>query len=169
GTKGEIPPDLLQENPPSQFYKAQCLFLPMDKRLDQMLKTTKSSINVFRMGVGGSFDHVDQYRYFFPASDRYCNLNPPTQSGERRVERFMNYLDSSGPSEQKLAPSSCVSREPSLSGFDEQAISNQNSFLSSGSYDSVVPDSSNYKFAHYGTSNFWARWDHSYLGHDKFH
>ncbi len=70
-----------------QFYKSQCRFLPMDAKLRNIMKNSKSQINVFRMGVGGSFDEFDQYRYYFPISDKFCTANPGG-----RVDRYMNYL-----------------------------------------------------------------------------
>ncbi|NYZ77739.1 hypothetical protein H0O02_05510, partial [Candidatus Micrarchaeota archaeon] len=65
---------------------------PMDLRLRSIMKNTKASINVFRVGVGGSFDEYDNYRYYFPLSDRYCNINAKTSETDIRVERYMNYL-----------------------------------------------------------------------------
>ena len=69
--QGNAPPDLNNEGAALQFYKAQCRFLPLDSKLRQIMKNSKSQIDVFRIGAGGSFDEFDQYRYFFPISDKY--------------------------------------------------------------------------------------------------
>ncbi len=75
------------------FYKAQCRFLDMDEKLRRIMKNSNSLINVFRMGVGGSFDEYDQYKYLFPLSDEFCGLTS-TFSGAG-VDRYMNYLQPS--------------------------------------------------------------------------
>ena len=97
--KVDVPPESEEEENTIGFYKAQCRFFPMDFKLRSIMKTTKSSINVFRIGVGGSFDEFDNYRYYFPLSDRYCNINPKRAETDIRVDRYMNYLDLSGPSD----------------------------------------------------------------------
>lgn len=88
----DVPPESEEEDSVLGFYKAQCQFLPMDNKLKSIMKNTKSSINVFRIGIGGSFDEYDNYRYYFPLSDRYCNLNPELNPTDIRIDRYMNYL-----------------------------------------------------------------------------
>jgi len=102
-TGGGTPTDTNEKGGAMQFYNSQCRFLPMDAKLNKIMKNSKSQINVFRMGVGGSFDEFDQYRFFFPMSDQYCNLNPGG-----RVDRYMNYL---------------AYRSPSLSAYDNPVAS----------------------------------------------
>ncbi len=88
----DIPPEEEDEDATLGFYKAQCQFLPMDLKLKSIMKNTKSAINVFRVGIGGSFDEYDNYRYYFPLSDLYCNLNPKLSSNDIRIDRYMNYV-----------------------------------------------------------------------------
>ncbi len=90
--KVEVPPESEEEEETLGFYKAQCRFFPMDLKLASIMKNTKSSINVFRIGVGGSFDEYDNYRYYFPISDKYCNVNMGPSLGGDKVDRYMNYL-----------------------------------------------------------------------------
>ncbi len=86
------PPESEEEEEALGFYRTQCRFLPMDPKLKSIMKNTKSSINVFRIGVGGNFDEYDTYRYYFPLSDQYCNVNPGIPGSSVRVDRYMNYL-----------------------------------------------------------------------------
>jgi hypothetical protein len=58
----EALPTNLGDEEAMNFYKAQCRFLPMDAKLRQVMSNSRSQINVFRMGVGESFDTFDQYR-----------------------------------------------------------------------------------------------------------
>jgi len=88
----DIPPEDEEEESMIGFYKAQCRFLAMDPRLKSVMKNTKASMNVFRIGVGGNFDEYDTYRYYFPLSDKYCNINPSIGLSDIRIDRYMNYL-----------------------------------------------------------------------------
>jgi len=72
-----------------QLYNAQCRFLPMDQSLKRIMKNTKSSLNIFRFGVGDTFSAYDQYSGYFPISDKFCGQN---QKG--RIDRFANYFSS---------------------------------------------------------------------------
>lgn len=89
---GTMPPDA-DDAGAQIFYKAQCRFLDMDEKMKRIMKNSNSLINVFRIGVGASFDEYDQYRYFFPVSDRFCNINPLISGAG--VDRYMNYLQPS--------------------------------------------------------------------------
>jgi len=92
----DVPPEDESEDSVLGFYKAQCRFMPMDQQLAAIMKNTKSSLNVFRIGVGESFDEFDNYRYYFPISDKFCNLNAPLNPDEVRIDRYMNYLGVEG-------------------------------------------------------------------------
>jgi hypothetical protein len=156
--QGNAPPDLGNEGAALQFYKAQCRFLPLDAQLRQVMKNSKSQIDVFRMGAGGSFDEFDQYRYYFPISDKYCNINPPLKTGDLRVDRYMNYLqgDFSGYDPVVNSVSDCVQdpgNVPPFLGFGETTSSTTAvgiPYLGVFTYSTKVPDQSNYKFATYG-------------------
>ncbi|MFN7991134.1 MAG: hypothetical protein U0R44_03160 [Candidatus Micrarchaeia archaeon] len=176
----DIPPDT-QDATAIQFYKAQCRFLPMDGSLKKIMKNSKSAINVFRLGVGGSFDEYEQYRYLFPISDRFCTVNPP-KLGELRVDRYMNYLNPSTLAQYDPITgitNNCFdqgsSTPPSPLSFDESGLgSRSGTFTHDGwsigyNYSIVNKDSANYKFAH------WARLDGTlssfgfgYFMNDKF-
>jgi hypothetical protein len=166
--EGDVPPNLEEEAVAFQFYKAQCRFIPMDADLRQIMKTSKSQINVFRLGVGGSFDEFDQYRYFFPVSDKFCNINPATDDNDLRVDRYMNFLRGDGTNylnPETDITENCVdgSGDPPPMTFSESASSVTNSFI--GTYSPVVPDAENYKFAHHGRKALNANWASSNDGY----
>ncbi|NYZ74153.1 hypothetical protein H0O00_03345 [Candidatus Micrarchaeota archaeon] len=165
---GDVPVDLNQEGVALQFYKSQCRFLPMDANLKQVMKSSKSQINVFRIGVGGSFDEYDQYRYFFPISDRYCSLNlaAGTRDPATMVDRYMNYLtakngqyapytgieknciDDTAGSPGKGTPFGFTDKVGKLS-YEFNGVSSGNFKSSaSGDYQAIEPDKSNYKFTY---------------------
>ena len=131
------------------------------------MKNSKSQINVFRMGVGGSFDEYDQYRYFFPLSDKYCNLNPPQNAGDYRVDRYMNYLDASG---NAYDPITGITSDCAADGSVPAPLQYTDSFSGrwstfyvnipgvttntySVNYNAKLPDSSSYK------TTYFFRWD----------
>ncbi len=94
----QVPPETEEEHT-KNFYEAQCRFLDMDTRLRNTMKNSNSEINVFRIGIGKDFQEFDQYRYYFPISDRYCGVRMPsmtTGSQSLRVDRYMNYLGPDG-------------------------------------------------------------------------
>jgi len=99
GAQVDVPPEQEEEEARIGFYKAQCKFMGMDNKLASLMKNTDSDINVFRFGVGESFDEFERYKYFFPMTDKYCNAYPevPGFTGTR-VDRYMNYLGVSGSS-----------------------------------------------------------------------
>jgi hypothetical protein len=100
----DVPPEQEEEEARIEFYNAQCKFLKMDNKLASIMKNTDSSINVFRIGVGGSFDEFERYRYTFPISDKYCNINPEGYGiSDIRVDRYMNYLGAESPTELYVA------------------------------------------------------------------
>ncbi len=161
---GNAPPNLNDEAGALQFYKAQCRYLPMDASLRQVMKNSKSQINVFRMGAGGSFDEFDQYRYYFPVSDKYCSINQALNPSDIRVDRYMNYLDSSKlPYDDPINDinQNCV-EDPNAPGpfkFSESAAAKNvdvggNNF----GYEPVLPDKSNYKFAQHGIYSYLSTW-----------
>lgn len=159
-TSGAIPAGSSQ-SVAMQFYKAQCRFLPMNAQLKTIMKSSNSQINVFRMGVGGSFDEFDQYRYYFPVSDQFCGVNTAGT-----VDRYMNYLTlSSGTPTAYNNPvggiaSNCVDNTNSIVPAPLAFTENSTKRLGWGGatfdYFPVVPDQSNYKFAHYERYALWA-------------
>jgi hypothetical protein len=68
------------------------MFLPMDQKLKTIMQNSKGALNRFRIGIGGSFEEYETYRYFFPLSDKYCHVNDPQQQTDLRVDRYMNYI-----------------------------------------------------------------------------
>jgi len=99
GAEVAPPPEQEEEEGRLNFYKAQCKFMKMDNKLASLMKNTDSEINVFRFGIGESFDEFERYKYFFPMTDKYCNVYPEIYgfTGER-VDRYMNYLSVQGSS-----------------------------------------------------------------------
>ncbi|MFH1393438.1 MAG: hypothetical protein ABIH29_01000 [Candidatus Micrarchaeota archaeon] len=98
--EGQVPPGTDDENM-LNFYEAQCRFLNMDTRLRTAMKNSNSLINAFRVGIGEAFSDFDQYRYYFPISDQYCNINPALTEDDFRVDRYMNYV---GPENEPFLP-----------------------------------------------------------------
>ncbi len=171
---GDVPPDE-DEGAALNFYKAQCRFLPMDAKLRQIMKNSKSSINVFRLGVGGSFDEFDQYRYYFPMSDKFCNANPPILPGDSRVDRYMNYIEWDGSKAVTFDPEdiedNCFDQGdvPGPFNFAEASAVKSSSILGYPvSYSTVVPDATNYKFAHFGRLDYWANFVDSDGGYYRY-
>ncbi len=170
--QGDTPPDLNKESATLQFYKARCVLNPLDSSLRQIMKNSKSQIDVFRMGVGGSFDEFDQYRYYFPISDKFCNVNPPRKADDVRVDRYMNYLN--GDLSPEIDPAQNVSSDcvqdptvPGFLGFGESAASRSSTGvpgITTITYQPVVPDISNYKFSHFGRLDFFDTWQSSNNG-----
>ncbi len=165
---GDAPPDLTAEGGAMQFYKSQCRFLPMDVKLKQIMKASKSQINVFRMGVGGSLDGYDQYRYFFPVSDKYCGLATSMIPGDK-VDRYMNYLtadlETYNPVEDLT--SNCLDDVDSPQGTDVPfgftdypgTMAFTAPDIGGGSYNAILPDKSNYKMTYRATVDYISGWD----------
>ncbi len=149
-----------------QFYKSQCRFLPMDVDLRQIMKNSKSSINVFRVGIGGSFDEYDQYRYYFPMADEFCSA---AISGgfSGTVDRYMNYLD--------LADKSVFDPDEITENcFDDDSVQgpymNQESpalnlpgYYGLFTISTVEPEKNNYKFVHFINYDFTPVWTQDLL------
>ncbi|MBN1170410.1 hypothetical protein JXA56_05265 [Candidatus Micrarchaeota archaeon] len=167
---GDVPPGE-EDSAAQNFYHAQCRFLPMDASLRQIMKNSKSQINVFRMGVGGSFDEFDQYRYFFPMSDMFCSINP-----EGTVDRYMNYLSWQSGNANEFDPSQITSNcidDDNISGpfsFSEENETRDSTHVRVGNfeYDTVLPDESNYKFAHYAIVDLWSDYHSSNNGYYSY-
>ena len=163
--KTDIPADS-QEEAAMQFFHAQCRFLAMDGNLKKVMKSSKSSLNVFRVGVGMSFDEYEQYRYLFPMSDKFCTINPPRE-GQLRVDRYMNYLNPTAmtaydpvdgittncmvDSEGVLPP---FNRDESLRASPTNGTLVQSYHAASFSYPKITPDKSSYQFAHWGRLDY---------------
>ena len=162
-SSGDIPPDT-EEGITTQFYKAQCRFLPMDAKLRQVMKNSKSAINVFRMGVGGSFNEYDQYKYYFPMSDKFCNINPPRSEDDLRVDRYMNYI---GADRLEFDPISDIDENclddsdiPAPFEFSESSGERSSTLPEVGdiTYDTLMPDQSSYNLSHHGNVDYQAEW-----------
>lgn len=92
----------------AQLYNTECLFFPMDTKLQRVFENTKgSNMNIFRIGIGKSFEEYKHYKYFFPISDVYCNVNSMVDAAK---DRYMNYLLSDD--EYKLKKSGSLKRTP---------------------------------------------------------
>ncbi|MDD5171779.1 MAG: hypothetical protein PHF60_01965 [Candidatus ainarchaeum sp.] len=169
---GDAPPDLGDETGTLQFYKAQCRFLPMDSQLKQVMKASKSQINVFRMGAGNSFDEYDQYRYFFPISDQYCSLSLASGVVETgKVDRYMNYVTPDGSDYVPVGPTAQITENclddtsstpgtDSPFGFQDYAGPLPYNFEGMwGNYVPILPDKSDYKFTYKARMDSSASWD----------
>jgi len=64
-SSGNIPPDT-GEGGAAGFYKAQCRFLAMDAKLRQVMKSSKSQIDVFRIGIGVPWTSTTSTSIFSP-------------------------------------------------------------------------------------------------------
>lgn len=154
-----------------QFYKAQCRFLPMDANLKNIMSSSKSQINVFRMGVGGSFDDFDQYRYFFPMSDQYCNINPPQKAEDKRVDRYMNYLSAAngGTAYDGNITTDCLNdtTAPPPFQFSEAQVQKTSTLPSGGTvtYDTKAPDKSEYASTYEYRLDYSAVWKSGYYSY----
>jgi len=131
----EMVPPMEEDQAVQNFYGAQCRFLPMDSKLKAIMKTSSSSINRFRFGVGKNFDEFEQYRLYFPLSDKFCQINT-----KGMVDRYMNYIDSSYNPFNPLTK--IISDCANDSGTPLPP-------LTFGSPSSLLPDSSSYKFTRY--------------------
>ncbi|MBI5228291.1 hypothetical protein HY988_06890 [Candidatus Micrarchaeota archaeon] len=164
---GNVPADS-GEGSSLSFYKAQCRFLPMDARLKGIMKTSKSQIDIFRLGVGESFDEFDKYRYYFPISDPFCSINPPGLLGDLRVDRYMNYLKPDGQQQpysalpyNPLDPKNGITKNclpanaalPPPFTFEQfigtNTLQQLEPKLPPFTYENVIPDHFGYKFATY--------------------
>ncbi|MBD3209994.1 hypothetical protein GF318_01280 [Candidatus Micrarchaeota archaeon] len=153
------PPDL-DDEAAARFYKASCRFLPMDSDLRQIMKSSNSQINTFRVGVGESFDEYDQYRHYFPMSDRYCSASEPGDP----VDRYMNYLDPANI--ETFDPingitENCFDEDNVLPPFTHQdpvleTVDGELSGFESILVLPVVPEFHNYKFSQYITIDAWS-------------
>lgn len=144
--EGDAPAN--DESAAMNFYKAQCKFLPMDLSFKKIMKSTKSVINVFRLGAGGSFDEFDQYRYYLPMSDAFCALNLPSLASDAKVDRYMNYLQPGPATYDEEIVTNCLTdaTAPPPFRYDESLVP-ASPYLPLGTYPTVVPDSKGYKFA----------------------
>jgi len=164
---GDVPADMGDEGGTMKFYKAQCRFLPMDAKLKQIMKNSKSQINVFRMGVGGSFDEFDQYRYFLPISDKYCSMAASGLVDDVRVDRYMNYLTASYGEFNPVddITENCIDDTSNPPGADSPfGFTDYSGSLyyimegMTGSYNPILPDKSNYRFAYKARLDGGAYW-----------
>ncbi len=183
---GDSKQDTKVNVPPTQdtavatnLYKAQCRFLAEDDKLAKTMKVSKSSINVFRIGVGGSFDEFEQYKYLLPLSDKYCGVNPAGA-----IDRYMNYIDpttlqpfdpstgiTSACFDSKLPPFSVkdvgTKKEkgvPNFSGtpYPVSGTITQSPNSAAYEYSALLPDLHGYKFA------YWGRLDYPLTLTDKY-
>ena len=70
-----------------------CEFNSMNQKLYNKVKASRGNlwVNSFRFGVGQSFSDFEQSKYFFPATDKVCAVNP-----NAKVDRFTTYLNEPG-------------------------------------------------------------------------
>jgi hypothetical protein len=153
----QVPPETEGEDT-ENFYEAQCRFLNMDTRLKTTMKNSNSQINVFRIGVGRNFKEFDQYRYYFPMSDRYCNINPAIGMSDIRIDRYMNYI---GPGFEKYDPNSeldvdCITDSADVPPPFQFGFSNigETQNLEAGIYMHNItnPDRHGYRFKEYANA-----------------
>jgi len=98
-----------------RLYNASCLILRTDENLTAFLKNSKgSAINIFRFGVGTQFGDFDKYRFLFPFTDSYCNINPFIKGAR---DRFMNYM---------LTPQEFQQKRDQQTDFDNAVNGSQN-------------------------------------------
>lgn len=75
--------------PPSGLFGRSCLLIDASSDLDSFMKNSKGSfINSFRFGFGSDFAEFEKFRYQFPSSDAFCNINPDL-SAKDRYQNFM--------------------------------------------------------------------------------
>lgn len=142
------------------FYKAQCRFLDMDTKLQRIMRNSNSMINVFRIGIGGSFDEYDQYRYLFPLTDKFCGIGESVMGGEG-VDRYVNYLQPSLEPVEESTEDDCVDKEnvPPQLGFSDEDLSRETIYSLIGpegdkilySWSPPYVDSASYAFNYYAT------------------
>lgn len=98
------------------LYGATCNLLLTDQRMDRFLENTRGSfVNTFRFGIGNTFDEFEKYRWMFPASDVFCNINPVILSGK---DRYMNYLLTPSEFGRKAAGSSYDDPVEKVQGYN---------------------------------------------------
>ncbi|MBN2477853.1 hypothetical protein JXB01_01020, partial [Candidatus Micrarchaeota archaeon] len=72
------------------LYEGNCYFTAMDEKIQNVFdkaQTNYAYLNTFRFGFGESFKQYEEYKYYFPVSDKFCGINP-----DGKVDRYMNYL-----------------------------------------------------------------------------
>ncbi|MGV8084888.1 MAG: hypothetical protein ACP5N9_01400 [Candidatus Bilamarchaeum sp.] len=155
---GNIPPNLEDENQVANFYKARCKYLPMDERFKQIMKNAKAQVNVFRFGIGSSFDEYEQYKDYFPISDKFCGRNPPSSL---MVDRYQNYLtsDLTAYNPVREITINCLSEmaygaERSPFSFEETNATVRSLSAGIDDFSPLNPDQRGYKLAYKATVNF---------------
>ena len=83
------------------------------EKLSKVMKNSNSLINVFRFGIGDSFDMYEQYKYLFPLSDKYCGS---VSNQNAFIDRYTNYLQ---PSFEEYNPSNMPETIPNSSSIPE--------------------------------------------------
>lgn len=93
GAADSMPQNELSALPRINLQGTQCKFEKMTLKLYNKVTKAKGSlwVNSFRFGVGRSFSDYEQSKYFFPASDKICGINP-----KGSVDRFTVYLNEPG-------------------------------------------------------------------------
>jgi len=146
-SEGAPPPE--ESDTVQNMYKARCLFLDVDPKFGKLIRKSHGGINVFRFGVGANFDEYEQYRYYFPMTDRFCSVNP-----EGTVDRYMNYIYPTYTS----TPASYYPFDP-IADLTEDCLDDLVAKPLPFTFDSssnVFPDSSSYAFTNY------SRWIRSF-------
>ncbi|MBI2079616.1 hypothetical protein HYT84_02535, partial [Candidatus Micrarchaeota archaeon] len=78
----------LQDDSQPGLVNRSCRFVPFNKQLGNAFENDKGGfINIFRLGIGPTYEDYNRARYIFPISDLFCNIN---DLGTK--DRFQNYL-----------------------------------------------------------------------------
>lgn len=93
----------------TQLFNSECRFFSMDTKLKRVFDNAKgSNMNIFRFGIGSSFVDYQHYKYLFPFSDLYANINPVIGGVK---DRYVNYLLT--PAEYELKKAGALPELPS--------------------------------------------------------
>ncbi len=72
------------------LYGTTCLVVPANETLKNVLENSKgSAVNIFRFGIGNTFEEFETYRYLFPFTDTACNINTFSTNVK---DRYLNYM-----------------------------------------------------------------------------
>ncbi|MCP4646668.1 MAG: hypothetical protein GY852_02890, partial [bacterium] len=82
---------------PIGLWKAQCIVQKMDTLFLRKVENTDDLVmNTFRFGVGSSFEDFEEAQYYFPLTDRACELNPSGDTDRYIVYAIPNTKQSGG-------------------------------------------------------------------------
>ena len=77
------------------LFGSRCELKLLTPETEAKIKSSSGNafINSFRFGIGSTFEDNEVYRNLLPLSDAQCNINPKATASDKRIDRFMNYLD----------------------------------------------------------------------------